>query len=174
MTDSRELPQQLQELFDDRREPLDAPDVQAWLLARPERLEAFARLRSVMQPAPAALPRSLPQHRLRWWLPLVAAMVGVTLACLRPWAAAAARAAPLPRPNFATSGRVVAFSCGTAAAGRPADEGGCSVWSASSTAGTAARHSAASLVWRPEPSPSVPFFVTVVRAEENQPAGPRP
>lgn len=77
----------LQDCFDRRLDPLDDAALQAWLLAHPEALEAFAQQRRLLQAMPAAMPLAAATRRRRW-----------------PWlvAAALAAAAWLARPEPAT------------------------------------------------------------------------
>ena len=169
------LPERIQELLDQRRDPVDDPAVQAWLLQQPEQLEAFAQLRAALASGPrSAAP---PQKRLPL-LPLVA----VTFVAALVAAIVAVRAftgttpaAPLPRPDFASAGRVVSFSTCAAVAGDDAPAASLrTTWSTSIQAGTVARHEVTTVRWQAQPSATMPLCDLVVRSEENRLACPRP
>jgi hypothetical protein len=169
-----DLPMRLHTLLDQRRDPLDEPDVQAWLLERPDQLEAFARWRSALGTTPMRAPQASPSRRWKRLLPLAAvllaaAVVGTRQCVVRP------ASAPLPRPDFAAAGRIVSFSTCLAVVGSgDAEAGHAASWSATTCAGTAAVHRAATVAWRAFPYPSVPICVMAIRAEENEPSCPRP
>ena len=171
------LPERIQQLLDQRRDPVDDPAVQAWLLQQPEQLEAFARLRSALSPRSAVRPMP---HRRLYVRPLVAAALLALLALLAALAAVrAVTGAPvvasIPRPDFASTGRVVSF--GTCAAVAGDDAGAATLratWSTSTQAGTVARHEVTSVRWQAPPSATMPLCDLVVRSEENRLACPRP
>ena len=164
------LPERIQQLLDQRRDPVDDPAVQAWLLQQPEQLEAFAQLRSALSPRSAARP--MPHRRL--YVPLVAVALLAMLAAVRAFTVDTA-AAPIPRPDFASTGRVVSFSTCAAVAG---DDAGAATlratWSTSMQAGTVARHEVTTVRWQAPPSATMPLCDLVVRSEENRLACPRP
>ena len=167
------LPERIQQLLDQRRDPVDDPAVQAWLLQQPEQLEAFAQLRSALSPGPGSAVRPMPHRRL--YVPLVAVALLAMLAAVRAFTVDTA-AAPIPRPVFASTGRVVSFSTCAAVAG---DDGGAvsslrATWSTSMQAGTVARHEVTTVRWQAQPSATMPLCDLVVRSEENRLACPRP
>lgn len=166
------LPARIQQLLDQRRDPVDDPAVQAWLLQQPEQLEAFAQLRSALSPGPGSAGRLMPHRRL--YVPLVAVALLAVLAAVRAFTVDTA-AAPIPRPVFASTGRVVSFSTCAAVAG---DDGGAATlratWSTSTQAGTVARHEVTTVRWQAPPSATMPLCDLVVRTEENRLACPRP
>jgi hypothetical protein len=174
MKDDLELPASIQALLDQRRDPLQSPEVQSWLLEHPQHLEQFARMRSFLlaDGAPAApLDQPLPLLRL---LLLAAASVLVAFGAVHRCSGPAV-ATTLPRPDFATTGRIVHFSTCTTVVGPLANVSAGTVTLCSEmTAGAASLQRVDTLTFEPAPSSSVPLCVMVTRAEENQPSCIRP
>ena len=171
------LPERIQQLLDQRRDPVDDAGVQAWLLQRPEQLEAFAQLRAALSAGPQSAVPPRPPKRLPV-LPLVAVtcaavlVAAVVAVCMFTGTSAAG---PLPRPDFASMGRVVSFSTCAAVAGDDAPAASLrTTWSTSIQAGTVARHEVTTVRWQARPSATMPLCDLVVRSEENRLACPRP
>ena len=130
-----ELPPFVQELFEEGRDPLADPRTDAWLLEHPEALAAFVELRATLQALPAPnLPTaqpapSSPRSPIRWpigWPMLAAAAAaivvfgsfavftsGAAMEPEEPTPPVVAARAPLTRPDFPTTSRVV--TCRTVA-----------------------------------------------------------
>jgi hypothetical protein len=93
--------------LDARRDPLDDPELVAWLDAHPEELDAVARLWAavqVVQTLPAVVPTRSPRLR-RWpWLVLGAGLAGVAAALVL--AAIAPTHPVVPKANVA-AGRIL-------------------------------------------------------------------
>jgi len=100
----------LHDCLDQRRDPLDAPQVCEYLALHPHALERFAALRQQLAALPATVPATLPAslpaaaagrpHRRSPWVVLAAAAAVAALALLR------ADPAPPPEPP----GRVLTAS----------------------------------------------------------------
>lgn len=174
MNGDRELPARIQDLFDQHRDPLEATEVQQWLLDHPHQLEAFARLRASLL---ADAPRVMPVHRSWPWrvLPLAAALLLAAFVMVQQCGGPASAAdRPLPRPDFATGGRILHFSTCTTVVGPDAASGQRATLCSVTTAGAAALQRVDTLTFEPSASPAIPLCVVMTRAEENQPSCIRP